>query len=112
MSERPIKTIPVAVDGRKRPSVVRYFDWRRSDPNQYAGLDGLTDELTTYKENLARLLSRTEDYVLIKGREIIGIFSDPEEALAEALDRFQDQKVLIKKIVAREPIHSTGGAVT
>ena len=53
MSEGPKKRVRDGGNGRKRSSVVRYFDWRKSDPSKYAGM---TDELITYKENLDNLL--------------------------------------------------------
>jgi hypothetical protein len=109
MSKKPIKRVRVGGTGQKRQSAVRFFDWKRSDPTKYAGLNGLTEELITYKENLSKLLPREGAFVLIKGREVIGVYGAPEDALAVALDRFKDQRVLIKQIVAKEPIHSTGG---
>jgi hypothetical protein len=75
----------------------------------YTGSNGLTEELTTYKDKLSDLLPREGAFVLIKGREVIGVYSAPEDALAAALARFEAQRVLIKQIVAKEPIHSSGG---
>jgi hypothetical protein len=109
MSRKPTKRVRVTDRGQKNQSVVRFFDWKRSDPTSYAGLNGLTEEVMTYKENLSKLLAREGEFVLIKGREVIGVYAAPEDALAVALDRFQDQRVLIKQIVAKETIHSTGG---
>ena len=112
MSERPAKQIHAVGGGRKHRREGRFFDWQSSDPAQYDGQNGLATELMTYKENLTDLLPREGDFVLIKGREVIGVYTDPEEALAAAHNRFPSQKVLIKKIVAKEPIHSTGGVVS
>jgi len=109
MSKKPIRSVRNGSTGQKGPSAVRFFDWKRSDPTRYAGSNGLTEELMTYKKNLSALLPREGAFVLIKGQEVIGIYGDPEDALATALDRFKDQRVLIKRIVAKEPIHSTGG---
>jgi hypothetical protein len=112
MSDESIGRVRVGGGDRKRPRVARFFDWRKSDPKKYAGLNGLTDELCTYKNNWESLIKREGQFVLIKGREVIGVYADPEDALAAALDRYQNQKVLIKRIVAMEPIHSTGGGAS
>jgi hypothetical protein len=109
MSKKPTKGVRGGSAAQKGASVVRFFDWKRSDPTKYAGSNGLTEELLTYKKNLSALLPREGAFVLIKGQEVIGIYRDPEDALAAALDRFKDQRVLIKQIVSKEPIHSTGG---
>ena len=42
---------------------------------------------------------------------IVGIFSDRDEALQQAVDRFRDTPVLIKQIVAKEPVVTFGGVV-
>ena len=112
MAEKSSERISVNGGKRKRRPPARYFDWRTSDPAKFEGANGLTDELTTYKEHLQELLRREGDFVLIKGRQVVGIYGDREEALEVAVDRFQNQPVLVKRIVAKEPIHLTGGVVS
>jgi hypothetical protein len=112
MSRKPIEHVGANGGKRKRRPSARFFDWRTSDPANFAGAEGLADELTTYKEHLDELLRREGDFVLIKGRQVIGIYSDREQALQAALDRSQDHPFLVKRIVAKEPIHTTGGVLS
>jgi hypothetical protein len=78
------------------------FDWRTADPQH------LPRELGIYASVLDHLLSRKDDYVLIKGEDVIGIFPNREEAIGEAINRFGAEPVLIKRIVATEPILEIG----
>jgi hypothetical protein len=89
------------------------FDWSTFDPAAIDGHDAapLADELVTFRDHLQELLRDEGKYVLIKGREVIGIYGRREEALREAVSRFQDAPVLVKQIVAKELIHKVGGAV-
>jgi hypothetical protein len=112
MPKKPIEHVSANGGKRKRRPSARFFDWRTSDPAKFAGAEGLADELTTYKEHLDELLRREGDFVLIKGRHVIGIYGDREQALQAALDHFQDRSYLVKWIVAKEPIHSTGGVLS
>jgi hypothetical protein len=66
--------------------------------------------LVTYRDRLPELLADEGRYVLIKGRSVIGLFDDREEALREAVSRFRAEPVLVKQIRAREPIHEIGHA--
>lgn len=66
--------------------------------------------LVTYRDHLKELLRDKGKYVLIKGHDVIGIYEDEDTALREAVARFQDQPVLVKQIVAKEPVHTLGGA--
>jgi hypothetical protein len=100
---------------RKRPSrkpAADLFDWRKFEPSMFKG-DGqpsLVEELTTYRDHLAELLEHEGSYVVIKGREF-KILPDREAALAYSLDHYWPEPALVKKIVAKEPIISLGGAV-
>src|SRR4051794_13292411 len=95
--------------GERGPSA-RIFDWRRFDPAMIAddGAASLADELATYHDRLQELLRHEGQYVLIKGHEVIGIYPDREQALHEAVDRFRTEPVLVKQIVAREPVRQLG----
>jgi hypothetical protein len=91
----------------------QFFDWSKFDPSMVRenGPDSLVDELVTYRDHLKELLRDEGKYVLIKGREIIGIYTERDEALREAVARFGAQAVLVKKIAAKELVHYLGGAV-
>ena len=107
------KTV-VAVEARgdERPRAEE-FDWRTFDP---AMLDGglnarLATEMVTYRDRLDELLRHEGEYVLIKGRSIVGYFRDRKSAVAAAIAQFGPGPVLIKKVVEREPLHRVGNAL-
>lgn len=98
---------------KPRPPKQRYMDWRTFDPSTVGGTHAaeLAEHLVTYRDHLDELLRHKGKYVVIKGREIIGIYADEQEALREAAVRFGTEPALVKQIVAREPIYSMGGFV-
>src|SRR5437763_89858 len=61
---------------------------------------------STYRREVGRLLAEGHEgkWVLIKGEEIIGLWSTGEEAKEVALQKFLLQPVLIHQIRTREPI--------
>ena len=62
-------------------------------------LPGLAEaELTTYRDHLDSLLGDAGKYVVIRGREIIGIYDDFNTAV-ESTSRFAPEPVLVKQIV-------------
>jgi hypothetical protein len=90
------------------------LDWRTFDP---ASLKGgvnapLAIELVTYRDCLDDLLRHEGQYVVIKGREIVGYFLDRESDVAAAIARYGRGPVLVKKIVEREPVRRIGHAIT
>jgi hypothetical protein len=104
------------MDQRRKPRIrkpaARLFDWRKFEPSMFKG-DGqpsLVEELTTYRDRLPELLRHEGSYVVIKGREY-KILPDREAALQYSLDHYWPEPALVKKIVAKEPIISLGGAV-
>jgi hypothetical protein len=97
----------------KKPRLPKqqYLDWRTFDLSTFAHNDRfkLMEELLTYRDHLKELLHHKGKYVLIKGREVIGIYADEREAICEAATRFGGEPVLIKQIAVKELIHSMGG---
>lgn len=102
-------------DRVKKPRLPKqeYLDWRTFDPSMFAQNENfkLMEELFTYKAHLKELLRDEGRYVLIKGREVIGIYADHDDAVREAIDRFGVEPVLIKQIAAKEPLITMGGVV-
>jgi hypothetical protein len=89
----------------------RYFDWRTFDPAIHLREGMLFNEETiTYAAHLDELLAHEGQYVLIKGREIVGIFPTQRAALDEAVDRFDDP-AMVKQIAALEPMVRLGHVV-
>ena len=98
---------------RSRKPAVPMFDWRKFEPSMSEVGDGqpsLVEELTTYRDRLPELLEHEGEYVVIKGGEY-KILPDREAALAYSLDHYWPEPALVKKIVAKEPIITLGGAV-
>jgi hypothetical protein len=109
MPKKPIERVNGERETTKRPPRQLSRDWRTYDPTKVEGDQTLLEELITYKDHLDELLERKGDYVLIKGRKIIGIFANCQDAMEKAVDLFGTEPALIKRIVAREPILSLGG---
>jgi hypothetical protein len=103
--------------GEVRPKKLRlpkpeYFDWRTFDPSMFANKDdAMIEEMVTCRDNLKELLRHKGKYVVIKGREVIGIYADQRDAEIEAATRFGSEPVFIKEIVAKEPYIYMGGVV-
>jgi len=112
---RPKKTTrrSTAVRPKKwKPPEPEYLDWRTFDPSMFANKDkAMIDEMITYRDHLDELLRHKGKYVVIRGREIIGIYAERNEALREAATRFGAEPVFVKEIVAREPFIYMGGIV-
>lgn len=98
----------------KRPRLPEpeYLDWRTFDPSMFANKDdAMIDEMVTYRDHLEELLRDKGKYVLIKGREVIGVYAKRDDALREAIERFGSDPVFVKQIVAKEPFIYMGGIV-
>jgi hypothetical protein len=97
---------------RARLPKPEYLDWRTFDPSMFANTDGaMIEEMVTYRDHLKELLRDKGKYVVIKGREIVGIYADRNDALIEAATRFGTEPAFIKQIVAKEPYIYMGGVV-
>jgi hypothetical protein len=90
----------------------QYFDWRTFDPAIHIHKNTpMAEEMITYAAHLDELLAHEGQYVLIKGREIVGIFPTQRAALDEAVDRFDDYPAMVMQITALEPIERLGHVV-
>lgn len=64
----------------------------------------LETELQTYESQKKDLLGKSEGkFVLIKGREILGVYDSPEAAYSDGLRRLGNVPMLIKRIMREEP---------
>jgi hypothetical protein len=111
-TKKPVGRTHVSEAKRLRRPKPRLFDWSKYDPAMSLNTrpNSLADELVTYRDRLRELLKDKGKFVLIKGHEVIGIYGSREEALQQAVDRFRDAPVLVKQIVAKEPVLELGGA--
>ena len=110
MTEKSIERVDGRRKSAKRPPRTLSRDWHSYDPTKVEGDQTLIEELITYKEHLDELLRREGDYVLIKGRQVVGIFADRQAAMGKSVDLFGTEPALIKRIVASEPVVTLGGA--
>src|ERR1700734_2670890 len=109
MPRKPIERVNGQSGTSNRQPQAWSRHWRTFDPSKAEGDRSLIEELTTYRDHLDELLKRKGDYVLTKGREVMGVFADREEAVDKAIELFGGQPALVKRIVAKEPIHTLGG---
>ena len=66
-------------------------------------VEALKEELSFYEEQKPELLKRCPgQYVLIKERELIGVFPTQEEAYSVGFRRFVRNPFLVKRIVDKE----------
>ncbi len=71
----------------------------------------ITTEWNVYRREVARLLAEGHEgkWIMIKGDQIIGIWNTQEEVDRVRIERYLMQPVLLKQILAREPV-LRGGA--
>ena len=105
------------MDQRRKPRIrkprVRYFHWSKFEPSMAVARPGqpsFVEELTTYRDRLPELLQHEGSYVVIKGQDY-KIFPDRDTAFGYSLDHYWPEHALVKKIVAKQPFDSLGGAV-
>ncbi len=65
----------------------------------------LDEERNYFEANKAKWLTRHKNqYVLVKGSELAGVFGDGQSAYAAGLERFGLQPFLVKQVLAEEPV--------
>ncbi|HEV3270747.1 MAG TPA: hypothetical protein VGZ93_01035 [Candidatus Methylacidiphilales bacterium] len=62
-------------------------------------------ELETYTKKLPELLERAGQFALIKGTDVIGIYSAYADALQEGYKLFKTEPFLVQQIQSSQPIH-------
>ncbi|HEY7424975.1 MAG TPA: hypothetical protein VH682_12160 [Gemmataceae bacterium] len=87
------------------PPTIHYTELPPSEPGS-----AIAEEWETYRREVGRLLAEGNEgrYILIKGRQIIGIWNTRKEAFAAADQRFPLQPFLVHQIQERERIHRIG----
>src|SRR5436305_1752930 len=88
------------MNARERPTI-HYSELAPAAPGSQ-----LAAECETYRREVGRLIGEGHEgkWVLIKGDEIIGIFDAERQALEVRAERFFRQPVLVRQILAREPV--------
>lgn len=89
---------------------VGQFDWRDFEPGMVEAGHAvpLTEELETYRDHVEGWFDLRGQFVVIKGRDVIGVYPDRDDAIREALDRFGAEPVLIKEIGIIEEVREVG----
>ena len=68
-------------------------------------LASLADEMAAYRVHQAELAGEHEgEFVLIKARDVIGVFGDRSAALREGYRRFGVVPFLVRQIAAKDPV--------
>jgi hypothetical protein len=68
-------------------------------------LAALAEERASYRDRLPELVRKHEGrFVLIKGQNVIGVFSDRSTALQEGYSRFGVVPFLVRQVAASEPV--------
>jgi hypothetical protein len=90
-----------------------FIDWRNFDPSSLPGGEEapLATELVTYRDHLDELLKHKGQFVVIKGKSILGYYRDRKVALAAAFKEYGAASVLVKQVVEMEPVRRLGNVV-
>jgi hypothetical protein len=81
---------------------------RKSLDEPFSDSFPLAEEVRTFETHLARWADREGQFVLIKGRDILGFFPRYEAALAAGYDQVGAGPFLVKQIVRHEPVYQIG----
>ncbi len=68
----------------------------------------LTQELKTYEAHLPEWADRQGQFVVIRGRDVLGFYPCHDDALEAGYDRLGSGPFLVKQILAHEPIYQLG----
>jgi hypothetical protein len=68
----------------------------------------LAEEVRTYESHLPEWLDREGQFVLIKGRDVLGFFPRYEQALETGYRQLGNVDFLVKQIARFEPIYNLG----
>lgn len=70
-------------------------------------MEALLSELEYFNSHRDELLKHYEGkFALVKDRELIAVFDDPQEAYQEGIKRFGNTPFLIKQVLKEEPTES------
>jgi sulfur carrier protein ThiS len=96
-----------------KQAVPGFIDWRDFEPSWLPGGEQapLATELVTYRDRLDELLVHKGQFVVIKGKSVLGYYRDRPSALAAAFKEYGAVPVLVKQIVEIEPVRRLGSVV-
>jgi len=85
---------------------------KQKQPHAATGDLPLAKEVRTCEARLPGWADREAQFVLIKGREVLGFYPRLEHALEAGYDRLGGGQFLVKQVLAHEPIDQLGRAET
>ncbi|MFI5454376.1 MAG: hypothetical protein ACHRXM_02905 [Isosphaerales bacterium] len=68
----------------------------------------LAEEVRTYEAHLPGWANREGQFVVIRGRDVLGFYPRHEQALEAGYDQLGSGPFLVKQILAHEPIYQLG----
>ena len=89
----------------REPATIHYTELAEPLPGSPIAM-----EWDYYRQEVGRLLAEGNEgkWILIKGKQIVGIWNSEEEANTVRSERFLLQPVLMKQILTREPVLRCG----
>jgi hypothetical protein len=81
---------------------------QKTELQETTGHFELDEEVKTFDAHLPGWADREGQYVLIKGRNVLGFYPRHEDALEAGYDQFDGGPFLVKQILAEEPIYQLG----
>ena len=100
---RQTETKPLAVDPGRPLALDALLGEQKGEAED--ALAALAEERATFIDRLPELVKRHEgQFVLIKGQNVVGVFSDRSAALQEGYRRFGIVPFLVRQVAASEPV--------
>jgi hypothetical protein len=81
---------------------------RKNEAKASASPFPLAEEVRTYEAHLPGWADRQGQFVVIRGRDVLGFYPCHEDALEAGYDQLGSGPFLVKQILAREPIYQLG----
>jgi hypothetical protein len=81
---------------------------KKQEAKATTGLFPLAEEVRTYDSQLPGWADREGQFVLIKGKDVLGFYPRDEDALEAGYSRLGSGPFLVKQILLLEPIYQLG----
>jgi len=81
---------------------------RKNEAEASASPFPLAEEVRTYEAHLPGWADRQGQFVVIRGRDVLGFYPSHEDALEAGYDQLGSGPFLVKQILAHEPIYQLG----
>jgi hypothetical protein len=81
---------------------------QKNEAEEANGHFPLVDEVNTFEAHLPLWADREVQFVLIKGRDVLGFYPRHDDAVEAGYDRVGCGPFLVKQILVNEPIYQLG----